>query len=101
MKVKDFFVGIGLLPMLCLQLLIPLAFWVLIANFLCEIDPTKDYTWYSGIWHGLFVIPHWIVSWFSNDVFCKAPNSTIAYSIWWWITFIFSSFGILGIGGGK
>lgn len=22
---------------------------------LCDIDPDKYYTWYSGIWHGLFL----------------------------------------------
>lgn len=21
---------------------------------LCDIDPNKTYTWYSGIWHGMF-----------------------------------------------
>lgn len=48
---------------------------------ICNINPDITYTWYSGIWHGIFVIPHWIVSWFSDDVYCKAPNSTTAYSI--------------------
>lgn len=22
---------------------------------LCDIDPNKTYTWYSGIWHGMFL----------------------------------------------
>ena len=27
---------------------------------LCDIDPNKTYTWYSGIWHGMFFIPNFI-----------------------------------------
>ena len=65
------------------------------------INPDTTYSWFSGIWHGLFVIPKWIVSWFSDDIYCKAPNSTMAYSVWWWITFIFSTLSILGIGGSE
>jgi hypothetical protein len=68
----------------------------LLSTKICFINPDKTYSWYSGIWHGIFVIPHWIVSWFSDDIYCKAPNSTTAYSIWWWISFIFIGLGILG-----
>ncbi len=63
---------------------------------ICYINPDKSYTWYSGIWHGLFVIPHWIVSWFSSEIYCRAPNATTAYSIWWWVTFVFSTLSMLG-----
>lgn len=65
---------------------------------ICYINHDKTYVWYSGIWHGLFVIPHWIVSWFSDGIYCKAPNATTAYSIWWWISFIFAGLSILGGG---
>ena len=73
----------------------------LLTTKICYINPDKTYTWYSGIWHGIFVIPHWVVSWFSNDIYCKAPNSTTAYSIWWWISFIFLGLSILGGGGSR
>jgi len=63
---------------------------------ICYINPDKTYTWYSGIWHGIFVIPHWIVSWFSDEIYCKAPNATTAYSIWWWVTFVFTTLSMLG-----
>ncbi len=70
----------------------------LLSTKICYINPDKTYTWYSGIWHGIFVIPHWVVSWFSDDIYCKAPYSTIGYSIWWWISFIFIGLGMLGGG---
>ncbi|TCN68883.1 hypothetical protein [Acetobacteroides hydrogenigenes] len=66
---------------------------------ICYINPDKTYTWYSGILHGILVIPHWIISWFLDDIYCKAPNSTTAYSLWWWISFIF--FGLIFLGGGR
>jgi hypothetical protein len=71
----------------------------LLTTRIAYINPEKTYNWYSGIWHGIFVIPHWIVSWFSDEIYCKAPNSTIAYSICWWITFIFT--GLTFLGGGN
>lgn len=77
-----------------------LAFCLLTVK-ICYIDSNKSYTWLSGIWHGLFVIPHWIVSWFSDDIYCKAPNSTTAYSVWWWITFVFTNLGIFGGGSSR
>lgn len=77
-----------------------LAFCLLTVK-ICYINPDKTYSWLSGIWHGLFVIPHWIMSWFSDDIYCKAPNSTTAYSVWWWISFIFSGLGLIGGGGSR
>ena len=70
----------------------------LLSTKLCYINPEKSYKWYSGIWHGIFVIPHWVMSWFTDDIYCKAPIRTTAYHIWWWISFIFLGFSILGGG---
>lgn len=67
----------------------------LLSTKICFIDINKSYAWYSGVWQGLFVIPHWIVSWFSYDINCKAQNFTAAYNIWWWISFIYSGLQIL------
>jgi hypothetical protein len=71
----------------------------LLTTKICYINPDRSYAWYSGIWHGLFILPHWIVSWFSDEIYCKAPNATVAYSIWWWVTLIFSI--LIMIGGGS
>lgn len=73
----------------------------LLSTKIAYINPEKTYSWYSGIWHGIFVIPNWVVSWFADDVYCKAPNSTTAYSIWWWISFIFMGLGIFGGGNSR
>ena len=74
-----------------------------LAYLLCEIDSNPDvvYTWYSGIWHGLFFFPNLILSWFT-DTICKAESFTVAYNVFHWIFSIISIliavFGFLGIG---
>jgi hypothetical protein len=67
----------------------------LLASKICHIHPTQSYNWFSGIWHGIFVIPNWIVSWFSDDVYFKAVNATNNYYVCWWISFILIWLGIL------
>ena len=56
----------------------------LVGWLLCNIDPDKTYTWYSGIWHGMFFIPNFIRSWFTDALY-KAESYTEAYNVFWWI----------------
>lgn len=64
---------------------------------LCEIRIDKEYSWYSGIWHGIFVIPKWIFSFFvESPIYFKAPESSLAYKIFWWISLIIFPLGIFG-----
>jgi hypothetical protein len=62
----------------------------LIALKLSHINEAKTYPWFMGIWHGIFTIPNWILSWFVDGIYCKAPKSTFAYSVWWWISLVFT-----------
>lgn len=61
---------------------------------LCDIDAGKEYTWYSGIWHGMFFIANWIRSWFWDALY-KAEIYTTAYSIYYWIFSVLSVVGFL------
>jgi hypothetical protein len=54
------------------------------------ISPIEQYEWLSGLWHGVFVVPRWIVSLFNEKIYCKAPKSTTGYSVCWWISFVFT-----------
>lgn len=62
--------------------------YILVSCFIgwlfCDINPNKMYTWYSGIWHGIFFIPNFIRSWFTNALY-KADYYTSAYNVLWWI----------------
>lgn len=64
---------------------------------LCEVRIDKEYSWYSGIWHGIFVFPKWIFSLFIDaPIYFKAPESTLAYKIFWWISLIIFPLGFFG-----
>ena len=69
----------------------------LIAMWLCNIKPDTTYSWYSGIWHGIFFLPNLVRSWFGNALY-KAEYYTTAYNVWWWITIVLQGFYILGKG---
>ena len=56
----------------------------LVGWLLCNIDPDKTYTWYSGIWHDMFFISNFIRSWFTYALY-KAESYTAAYNVFWWI----------------
>ena len=58
----------------------------LMAYFLCSISPEETYSWYSGIWHGLFLFPNTIMSIFSDSIYVKAPNGTTAYYVFFYVT---------------
>lgn len=62
----------------------------LVGWLLCDINVAKEYTWYSGIWHGLFFAPNFIrhIVW---DTPYKADIYTTAYNVWYWIFSILST----------
>lgn len=82
--------SLGCLRILVLILIITSIPGLLLACLFCNIDPYKTYSWYSGIWHGLFCIPNWTRSLFDNDILYKANSHTFAYNFWWWVAFIIS-----------
>lgn len=56
----------------------------LLASWLCDINPSKTYSWLGGIWHGLFSIPNLIRSLF-NDALFWANSYTTGYKFFWWL----------------
>ena len=61
---------------------------------LCDIEPGKEYTWYSGIWHGMFFVVNLVRSWFTNSLY-KAEIYTPSYNVFYWIFSVFSVLGFL------
>ena len=72
--------------------------WIFVCSFvgwlLCDIDITKEYMWYSGIWHGIFFVPNYIryLIW---DSPYKAEIYTNAYNFFYWIFCILSTIAFL------
>lgn len=71
----------------------------LVGWLLCDINVEKEYTWYSGIWHGIFFVPNFIRH-LIGDAPYKAEIYTTAYNVWYWIFSIWSTIGFI-FGGGR
>lgn len=78
-----------------LRFLITVLVYCFLGWLLCDIDPAKEYTWYSGIWHGLFFVVNLVRSWFTDALY-KAEIYTTAYNVFYWIFSILSVLGLLG-----
>jgi hypothetical protein len=70
------------------RIIITILVYCLAGWLVCDIDPTREYYWYSGIWHGLFFLPNLVRHWLFDAEF-KAEYCTTAYNVFFWI------FGIL------
>ena len=84
---------LGIIVVGCLSFLVVAVPYCVIglylSTLLCNIDPNTTYSWYSGIWHGLFFLPNLIKSWLYGTLY-KAEHYTIAYNIFWWCTVIWN-----------
>lgn len=75
-------------------------YWLAILLFcfvgwlLCDINPGETYNWYSGIWHGWFIVPNFIRSLFSDALY-KADYYSTAYNIFYWISSIITVFSFI------
>ena len=80
----------------CIAIIVVVFLYYLAAYFFCHINSGVTYTWYSGIWHGIFWFPNLVMSLFSDSIYFKAPLCTTGYSICFYVTIVFCS--ILGSG---
>ena len=77
-----------------MRLIITIVIYCFLGWLLCDIDPGESYSWYSGIWHGLFFVPNLLRSWFSDAIF-KAEIYTSAYNVFYWIFAVLSVIGFV------
>ena len=86
-KIIRFFFNSFLLGF-CLPIAFALAIETCIAWLICNIDVSDTYTWISGVFHGLFVVPNFIRHLFDEDILYFAEYHTTAYTIFYWLTAI-------------
>ena len=72
----------------CLPIAIALGIEIGIAWFICNINAFDTYSWISGVFHGLFVVPNFVRHLFDEDILYFAEYHTTAYSIFYWLTAI-------------
>ena len=77
-----------------IRIIITILVYCLLGWLLCDIEPSKEYSWYSGIWHGLFFVINMVRSIFT-DALHKAEFYTVAYNIFYWIFSIISVLGFI------
>lgn len=77
-----------------IRILITILVYCFLGWLLCDIEPDKEYTWYSGIWHGLFFVVNFVRSWFTDALY-KVEIYTTSYNVFYWIFSIFSVLGFL------
>lgn len=68
--------------------LVLVSFFVEVAIFfglalLFPIVADHFYGWFGGLFHGAFLIPNWIISWFADGHLLRAPLCSEAYNVWW------------------
>lgn len=66
-----------------------LVIFCIIAYFTANISYSKEYSWYMGIWHAIFVVPNFLLHCFyDSNILYYAGLHTTAYSIFFWLVFI-------------
>lgn len=68
-----------------------------VVAYIFSIEPSKEYGWFAGIWHGIWFIPNYIISLFSDNYYFKAPMHTTAYNVFWYINAIWASIFYLNL----
>ena len=71
-------------------------YW-LIGWLLCDISAWEYYSWYSGIWHGLFFPINLLRSFFTDTLYI-APFHSYPYYVLFWITGISTLLSIFDVG---
>lgn len=80
--------------MFIVRIIIGIPIVCLLGWLLCDISPTEEYGWFSGIWHGCFFMGNWVRSWF-GDALYKAESYTTAYNVFYWIFSILSVLSLI------
>lgn len=83
------FLFISFLLNFCLVIAIAIGLEIGIAWLICNINAYDSYSWFSGIFHGLFIVPNFIRHMFNEDILYFAETHTTAYTIFYWLTAIF------------
>lgn len=97
---RAFFGLLGCCWALLGDIIITILIYCFVGWLFCDIDSEKTYSWYAGIWHGIFIIPNFVRSLFTDALY-KAEHYTIAYNVFYWISGIMSVLTTIFGGGSR
>ena len=63
---------------------------------LFPIKSTVVYGWFDGIWHGFFGLCNMVIHLICPSTLYSAPLCSIAYDVWWWISFVYATLALSG-----
>lgn len=70
--------------------------YILLGWVLCHVDQFESYTWYSGVWHGIFFVPNILKNLIWHEPY-KATICTAGYQMAFWTFSLISILLCLGI----
>lgn len=79
-----------------IKIILGVGTYILLGWLLCHIDPYESYSWYSGIWHGIFFVPNLLKSLLWDTPY-TAEICTIGYTVLFRLLSIVSILSCLGI----
>ena len=75
-----------------LTLGITLGIFIVLA-LIFPINPDKVQGWFSAWIQGVFWLPNWIISWFKDPWYIRAPLRCKSYSFWFWFGVVCNVWG--------
>ncbi len=78
------------------RLIFGIVIYVFLGWIICQIDAYESYTWYSGIWHGLFFVPNILKNLFWHTPY-QAVMCTTSYVVFFRLFSIISLLSCLGL----
>lgn len=91
LKIKKIlrFLTMSVIVGLVLPIIVILGIEIGIACLICNIDASDSYSWLSGLFHGLFILPNYIRYLYDDDILWYANFHTTAYVVFFWISALF------------
>lgn len=69
--------------------------YIIVGWIFCTINPHDTYSWYSGIWHGVFFLPNILKTIFWGNPY-QARFVTSGYIAWYWVCAVLSVMIFIG-----
>ena len=74
--------------------LLTLGIFIVLA-LIFPINTDKVQGWFAALIQGIFWLPNWIISWFKDPWYIRAPLRCKSYNFWFWFGVVSNVWGII------